>query len=51
MTKLTRKDQPFVWDDRCENCFNELKERLTTAPVLIIPDPSLTYVVYSDASK
>ena len=28
-----------------------LKERLTTAPVLTLPDPKLDYTVYSDASK
>ena len=51
LTKLTRKNQPYVWDEKCERSFTELKERLTSAPVLIIPDPSETYVVYSDASK
>ena len=28
-----------------------LKEKLTTAPVLTLPDQSLEYSVYSDASK
>ena len=50
LTKLTRKNQSWAWDERCEECFRELKNRLTTAPVLIIPDPTVTYVVYSDAS-
>ena len=51
LTKLTRKNQTYVWDAKCERSFMELKERLTSAPVLIIPDPSEPYVVYSDASK
>ncbi|XP_052734270.1 uncharacterized protein LOC128196752 [Vigna angularis] len=38
LTQLTRKDQPFVWTDRCETNFQELKRRLTSAPVLVIPD-------------
>ena len=50
LTKLTRKTQPFVWDNSCERSFIELKQRLTTAPVLTIPDPQLTFVVYTDAS-
>ena len=50
MTKLTRKGVPFVWSEECERCFNELKVKLTTAPVLTLPSGSEGYVVYSDAS-
>ena len=50
LTQLTRKDQPFVWTDRCEENFKELKHRLTSAPVLIIPDVSKPFEVYCDAS-
>ena len=34
-----------------ESSFHTLKERLTTAPVLVLPDPSEPFVVYCDASK
>ncbi|CAJ2651824.1 unnamed protein product [Trifolium pratense] len=51
LTKLTRKDQAFVWDGNCEKSFQELKRRLTTAPVLILPDTKESFVVYCDASK
>nr|KYP37777.1 Transposon Ty3-I Gag-Pol polyprotein [Cajanus cajan] len=51
LTKLTKKDQPFVWDSRCEESFQELKRRLTSAPVLVLPDPSKTFEVFCDASK
>ena len=37
MTKLTRKEIKFEWDDRCEKAFLELKRRLTTTPILIVP--------------
>ena len=37
LTALTRKDHKFVWNERCEQSFQELKRRLTTAPVLTIP--------------
>ena len=38
MTRLTRKEFKFDWDDRCEEAFQELKKRLSTAPILIVPD-------------
>ena len=50
LTKLTRKDVPFVWTPECEKAFNELKTRLTTAPVLTIPSSGSGLVIYSDAS-
>ncbi|CAA0814805.1 Unknown protein, partial [Striga hermonthica] len=41
----------FDWNQKCEESFQELKRRLTTAPVLSIPDPTLEFTIYSDASK
>jgi len=51
LTQLTCKGKAFVWDVQCENNFNELKQRLTTAPVLILPKSDEPFVVYCDASK
>ena len=51
MTKLLRKNVPFVWDDKCEKSFQTLKEKLTTAPVLAVPEPGKDYTVYCDPSK
>ncbi|XP_072093104.1 transposon Tf2-1 polyprotein isoform X4 [Arachis hypogaea] len=50
LTKLTRKDTPFIWTPECEGSFQELKHRLTTAPVLVLPEPSEPFEVYCDAS-
>jgi len=50
LTQLTRKDQPFSWTDKCEECFEEMKRRLTTASVLAILDTSKKFEVYCDAS-
>ena len=36
-TRLTRKKVKFMWDDSCERAFQELKRRLTSAPILIVP--------------
>jgi hypothetical protein len=40
-----------VWDAKCEESFQLLKEKLTTAPVLVIPNPATNFQVYCDASK
>jgi len=51
LTQLTCKGKAFVWDVECENNFNELKQQLTTAPVLILPKSDEPFVMYCDASK
>ena len=38
MTELLKKDTKFKWTEECEASFQELKKRLVTAPVLILPD-------------
>ena len=51
MTRLTRKEVKFEWNDLCEKAFRELKRRLTSALILIIPKRGQRYTVYCDASK
>ncbi|XP_059629608.1 uncharacterized protein LOC132272482 [Cornus florida] len=50
LTRLTRKDVKFVWNHRCEQAFEELKTRLTSAPILTIPISGERFVIYIDAS-
>ncbi|XP_071933149.1 uncharacterized protein [Coffea arabica] len=50
MTDLTKKGNRFIWTPKCESSFQELKKRLTSAPVLVLPDGGEGYAVYSDAS-
>ncbi|KAL0544265.1 hypothetical protein IC582_019378 [Cucumis melo] len=51
LTQLTRKGTPFVWSPACESSFQELKQKLMSAPVLTVLDGSGNFVIYSDASK
>ena len=50
LTRLTRKNEKFEWTDKCEKSFQELKQKLVTAPVLALPDDQGDFVIYSDAS-
>ncbi|KAM2928274.1 hypothetical protein COP2_035535 [Malus domestica] len=50
LTKLTRKDVKFEWDENCEQSFQQLKYCLTHALVLVLPDDSGNFEIYSDAS-
>jgi hypothetical protein len=49
---LTKKDVPFIWDEGCEKSFQTLKEHLTGAGVLSLPDPNVpAYILDTDASN
>jgi len=50
LTALTQKDKPFVWDDKCEESFQQLKRMFTTAPILMQFDPDRETVVETDSS-
>jgi hypothetical protein len=45
MTELLKKDRKFKWTLACEASFQELKKRLTTAPILVMP-----FSIYCDVS-
>ena len=51
MTRLTRKGIRFVWNDAFEHSFQEFKKRLTSAPILVIPERGLGYTLCCDASR
>jgi hypothetical protein len=51
LTSLLEKGIDFSWTDERQKAFEELKKRLTTAPVLTLPDQSKRFTVYCDASR
>ena len=51
MTNLLKKTKEFEWTPECEQGFQELKQKLTTTPVLALPDISKDFVVYCDTSR
>ena len=48
---LLGKRSKFELNDLCEKACQELKRRLTIAPILIIPERGQRYIMYCDASK
>jgi hypothetical protein len=51
LTSLLEKDKKFLWSEACQNSFEELRKRLTTAPILAMPDIHKSFDIYCDASK
>ena len=53
LNKLLRKDQhklKFQWDASCQTAFDQLKCKLTKAPILSYPDFTLPFILQTDAS-
>jgi hypothetical protein len=50
MTELLEKDKKFKWIPTCEVSFQELKKRLMTARILVMPDMEKLFSIYCDAS-
>lgn len=51
LTMLLRKDAVWRWDSEQERAFVELKEALTTKPLLVYPDFKRPFCLVTDASK
>jgi hypothetical protein len=51
MTELLEKDKKFEWTSACEASFQELKKRLTTAPILVMPNMEKLFSIYCDVSS
>jgi hypothetical protein len=50
MIELLDKDKKFKWTSTCEASFQELKKRLTTASILVMPNMEKPFSIYCDAS-
>ena len=50
LTSLTRKNIKFNWGPKQQEAFDILKQKLSNAPVLTLPDEMEQFVVYCDAS-
>ncbi|GJS11394.1 putative reverse transcriptase domain-containing protein [Tanacetum coccineum] len=50
MTKLTQKKVKFEWGDKQEAAFQQLKQKLCSAPILTLPEGSEDFIAYCDTS-
>ena len=51
LNKLTRKNQPYVWTEACQEAFDELKKRLTSPPILAMPNEEGPFILDCDACE
>jgi hypothetical protein len=49
--KLTRKNNRFLWTELCQTNFDEIKNLITKAPVLSLPNDSGLFKLYIDTSR
>ncbi|KAI3775934.1 hypothetical protein L1987_45694 [Smallanthus sonchifolius] len=50
LTALTQKNVKYDWNERTEEAFHLLKQKLCSAPFLALPEGNDDFVVYCDAS-
>jgi hypothetical protein len=50
LTALLKKGAAFEWSEAAQEAFDAVKALLTSAPVLVPPDPNLPFVLECDAS-
>jgi transposase InsO family protein len=50
LVHLTKQDTVWEWTDACQRAFEQLRDALTSSPVLAVADPNKNYVLHTDAS-
>jgi hypothetical protein len=51
LNELSKKNQVFKWTEKCQEAFDTLKELLTTAPLLAMPNQDDKFILDCDASQ
>ncbi|KAL6328092.1 hypothetical protein AAG906_033369 [Vitis piasezkii] len=50
LCELLAKDAKFIWDERCQHSFDQLKKFLTTTPIVRAPNWQLPFELMCDTS-
>ena len=51
LTDLLKKSKAWMWDEKCQQAFEDLKKAMTEEPVLALPDHTKVFEVHTDASN
>ncbi|KAE8694701.1 RNA-directed DNA polymerase-like protein [Hibiscus syriacus] len=50
LTELLKKDKAWEWSTKCQDAFEKLKDAMVNEPVLVLPDYTKPFVVFTDVS-
>ena len=51
MNTLLKKDTPYVWTEKQQTTFDQLRQMLVQAPVLSYPNFIKPFTIYTDVSE
>jgi len=55
MYELTQMENgrhvPFIWNDKRQKAFDDIKKRMTMAPIVAHPDFEKPFILYTDAFR
>ena len=50
LRELMKKDKEYIWSKGCQKEFEDIKEALTSGPVMVYPDYDKKFILSTDAS-
>ena len=51
LSSLMKTNTPFVWTSECDKAFNQLKQCISSEPVLMLPREREPFTIHTDASR
>ncbi|KAE8658935.1 hypothetical protein F3Y22_tig00116965pilonHSYRG00363 [Hibiscus syriacus] len=50
LTELLKKDKVWEWSTKCQDAFEKIKKAMVSEPMLVLPDYTKHFVVFTDTS-
>jgi len=51
INQLVKKNMKFIWTEEAQKAFDKLKKKFEEKPILITPDPTKPFKIFTDASN
>ena len=51
LSRFISRSGPFTWTEEAEQAFQELKQHLTSLPVLVAPEPGETFLYLATSAE